>query len=88
MAANIINKIILQDELPTILTVEISHETQIKGHHLYKDIWAPEFCFYFSSVTGRILVQETGKMVRLSECSSYRGFELSSNYYEKILLYY
>ena len=42
MAANIINKIVLQDELPIILTVEISHETQIKGHHVYKDIWAPE----------------------------------------------
>ena len=42
MAANFINKIVLQDELPIILTVEISHETQIKGHHVYKDIWAPE----------------------------------------------
>ena len=42
MAANIINKIVLQDELPIILTVEISHETQIIGHHVYKDIWAPE----------------------------------------------
>ena len=42
IAANIINKIVLQDELPIILTVEISHETQIKGHHVYKDIWAPE----------------------------------------------
>ena len=43
MAANIINKIVLQDELPIILTVEISHETQIKGHHVYKCLWAPEF---------------------------------------------
>ena len=42
MAANIINKIVLQDELPIILTVEISHETQIKGHHVYKNIWTPE----------------------------------------------
>ena len=42
MAANIINKIVLQDELPIILTVEISHETQIKGHHVYKYIWATE----------------------------------------------
>ena len=25
-------------------------------------------------------------MVRLSECSSYRGFELSSDIYEKVLL--
>ena len=39
MPANIINKIVLQDELPIILTVEISHETQIKGHHVYKDNW-------------------------------------------------
>ena len=31
-----------------------------------------------------ILVQGTGKMVRLSECSSYRGFELSSDFYESI----
>ena len=42
MTANVINKIVLQDELPIILTVETSHETQIKEHHVYKDIWAPE----------------------------------------------
>ena len=42
MAVNIIKKIVLQDELPIILTVEISHETQIKGHDVYKNIWAPE----------------------------------------------
>ena len=42
MVANIINKIVSQDELPITLTVEISHEAQIKGHHVYKDIWAPE----------------------------------------------
>ena len=42
MAANIINKIVLQNELPFILAVEISLETEIKGHHVYKDIWAPE----------------------------------------------
>ena len=42
MAANIINKIVLQDELPIILTVEICDETQIKGQHVYKDIWTPE----------------------------------------------
>ena len=40
--ADIINMILLQDELPIILTVEISHETEIKGHHVYKDIWTPE----------------------------------------------
>ena len=44
MAANIINKIVLQDELPIILTVEIPHQTQIKGHHVYKDKWATELC--------------------------------------------
>ena len=38
MAENIINKMVLQDELPIILTVEISHETQIKVHHFYKNI--------------------------------------------------
>ena len=32
------------------------------------------------------MVQGTGKMVRLSECSSYRGFELSSDFYEKVLV--
>ena len=42
MVANIINKIVSQDELPITLTVEISHKAQIKGHHVYKDIWAPE----------------------------------------------
>ena len=42
MAENIIKKIVLQDELPIILAVEISHETQIKGHHVYKNIWTPE----------------------------------------------
>ena len=34
---------------------------------------------------GGILVKGTIKMVRLSECSSYRGFELSSDFYEKVL---
>ena len=42
MVANIINKIVSQNELPITLTVEISHEAQIEGHHVYKDIWAPE----------------------------------------------
>ena len=42
MAENIIKKIVLQDELPIILAVEISHGTQIKGHHVYKNIWTPE----------------------------------------------
>ena len=31
------------------------------------------------------MVQGTGKMVRLSECLSYRGFELWSNFCEKVL---
>ena len=42
MAANIFNKIVWQDELPIILTVEISHQTQMKRHHVYIDIWTPE----------------------------------------------
>ena len=42
MVENIINKIASQDELPIIPTVEISQETQIKGHHVYKNIWTPE----------------------------------------------
>ena len=42
MVANIINKIVLQDEPPIIFTVEISHESQINGHHVYKDIWTSE----------------------------------------------
>ena len=33
---------ILQDELPVIVTVEMQHKTEIKGHHVYKDIWSPE----------------------------------------------
>ena len=35
MTENIINMIVLQDELPILLAVEITHETQIKGHHIY-----------------------------------------------------
>ena len=46
MATNITDKILLQDELPIILIVEISHETQIKGHHVYKEIWTPELGEY------------------------------------------
>ena len=42
MAENIINKIVIQDELPIILTVEISHENQIKGHHVYKNTWTSD----------------------------------------------
>ena len=42
LSENIINKIVLQDELPIILTVENAHESQIKGHDVYKDICAPE----------------------------------------------
>ena len=37
-------------------------------------------------LTRCILAQGTAKMVRLSECSSYRGFELSSHFYEKVLV--
>ena len=42
MAENIISKNVLHHELPIIPTVEISHETQIKGHHVYKKIWTLE----------------------------------------------
>ena len=42
MAESIIDVIVLQDELPSIPTAEITHETQIKGHHIYKDIWTPK----------------------------------------------
>ena len=42
MAGNVINQTVLQDELPIILTVEISHYTKIKGHHIYKNIWTPD----------------------------------------------
>ena len=34
--------IVLQDELPIILTDTITLETHIKGHHVYKDIWTPK----------------------------------------------
>lgn len=43
MVENIINKIVLQDELSIILKVKISHETQIKVHYLYKNLWTPGF---------------------------------------------
>ena len=33
-----------------------------------------------------VLAEGTGKMIRVSECSSYRGFELSSDFYEKVLV--
>ena len=42
MAESFINLIVLQDELPIILTAEITHKTQIKGHHIYKNIWTPK----------------------------------------------
>ena len=42
MAENIISKNVLHHELPIIPTVEISHETQIKGRHVYKNIWTLE----------------------------------------------
>ena len=32
------------------------------------------------------MVQGTGKMVRLSKCSSYWGLELLSDFYEKVLV--
>ena len=41
MAENIIDMIVLQDKLKIIPTVEITHETQIKGHHTYKSIRTP-----------------------------------------------
>ena len=37
-----INLIILQDELTNILTAEITNGSQIKGHHIYKDILTPK----------------------------------------------
>ena len=42
--------------------------------------------FELSGGGGGILAEGTGKMVRLSECSSYRGFELSSVFYEKVIV--
>ena len=35
-ASHIINMIVLQEELPIILIVEITHETQMKGHQTHK----------------------------------------------------
>ena len=32
------------------------------------------------------MVGEAGKMVRFSECLSYQGFELSSDFFEKVLV--
>ena len=47
-----------------------------------------DFFFIFPQkfeLSGGILAQGTIEMVRLRECSSYRGFELSSDFYEKVL---
>jgi len=35
---NFIENMILQDELPLIVTLEMFLKTEIKGHHVYKDI--------------------------------------------------
>ena len=37
-ASHIIYMIVLQEELPIILIVEITHETQMKGHQTHKNI--------------------------------------------------
>ena len=53
-----------------------------------KTVTITDFFFIFPQkfeLSGGILAQGTTKMVRLSECSSYRGFELSSDFYEKVL---
>ena len=53
-----------------------------------KAVTITDFFFIFPQkfeLSGGILAQGTTKMVRLSECSSYRGFELSSDFYEKVL---
>ena len=42
MAGDMINKIVSQDELGIIFIVETSHETQIKGHYVYKNTWTLE----------------------------------------------
>ena len=41
VAGTTFNMIILQDELSINLTVEVSHETQIKGHRIHKNISTP-----------------------------------------------
>ena len=38
MAENISSRIVLQDELPIALTVEIFHETQIKGSRISRNM--------------------------------------------------
>ena len=39
---NAIEKIISQDDLPIIVISQMLHKTEIKGHHVYKDVWSPE----------------------------------------------
>ena len=46
---HIINMIVLQEELPIILIVEITLETQIKGHQTHKNIWTAELGEYVRS---------------------------------------
>ena len=38
----LIEKILYQKELPLVVTQEMSFNTEIKGHHVYKDIWTVE----------------------------------------------
>ena len=42
MASITANRICFQNEIPIILTTCLEIQTYIKGHHVYKDIWAPE----------------------------------------------
>ena len=37
---NTIEKVISQDDLPIILISQMFHKTEIKGHHVYEDIWS------------------------------------------------
>ena len=46
---HIINMIVLQEELPIILIVEITLETQIKGHQTHENIWTAELGEYVRS---------------------------------------
>ena len=39
---NAIEKILSQDDLPIIVISQMLHKTEIKGHHVYKDVWSPE----------------------------------------------
>ena len=57
---NAIEKILSQDDLPIIVISQMLHKTEIKGHHVYKDVWSPEMGEELEEIS-RITPELTGK---------------------------